>query len=146
MIRSKEESFGGHIIFNEDFFFQGRFLKMKYCAVLEWNPLLPSYLPKKKKSKSASFNNALISVDLVFNEIKHSKQCENTHGLTRHSASGIKAYRIQWKSLPEYDWIIYGEGLKASSNMYMVYWWRDTHIHFCSKEKTSEKNTPKSLP
>ena len=76
---------------------------------------------KKKKSKSALLNNALISVNLVFNEIKHSEQCENTHGLTRHSALGIKAYQIQWKTLPEYEWIIYGEGIKASSNIYMVY-------------------------
>lgn len=121
MIRSKEESFGGHIIFNEDFFFSRKIFKNEILCSSGMKPTSPILSAKKKKSKSASFNNALISVDLVFNEIKHSKQCENTHGLTRHSASGIKAYRIQWKSLPEYDWIIYGEGLKASSNMYMVY-------------------------
>lgn len=90
-----------------------------------WNETHFSHLicqkKKKKKGKSAWFNNALISVDLVFNKIKHSKQCENTHRLTRHSASGIKSYQIQWKSLPEYEWIIYGEGLRASTNIYMVY-------------------------
>ena len=87
-----------------------------------WNETHFSHLIcQKKKGKSAWFNNALISLDLVFNEIKRSEQCENTHGLTRHSASGIKAYQIQWKSLPEYERIIYGEGLKASSNIYMVY-------------------------
>lgn len=53
-----------------------------------------------------------------------------------------KAHQIQWKSFPEYEWILYEEGMKASTSMCMIYgMFMKGHKH-TSKDKTLKKNTP----